>query len=99
MASLQSPSLISKIKSKEYRTYIWSVAEKLRHRRAFLAIVLVVGKTVPAVAFPLDGCEQQRKQYPADWNDTSAEKTLFTCESQQGISTSKSEQQMTPAVR
>ncbi len=56
----------------------------MRHRRAFLAIALVVGTTVPAVAFPLDGCEQQRKQYPANWNDTSTEKTLFTCESQQG---------------
>jgi hypothetical protein len=28
MASLHSPSLIFKIKSKDYRTYIWSVAEK-----------------------------------------------------------------------
>jgi hypothetical protein len=26
-----------------------------------------------------DGCEQQRTQYPANWNDTSQEKPLFTC--------------------
>jgi hypothetical protein len=56
----------------------------MRHRQAFLAIALVVGATVRAGAFAADGCEQQRKQYPANWNDTSAEKTLFICESQQG---------------
>ncbi|WMT77111.1 hypothetical protein [Bradyrhizobium sp. Ash2021] len=56
----------------------------MRDRRAFLAVALVVATTAPARAFSADGCEQQRKQYPANWNDTSAEKTLFTCESQQG---------------
>jgi hypothetical protein len=56
----------------------------MRNGRAFLAIVLIVGVTVRAHAFSAAGCEQQRKQYPADWNDTSAEKTLFICESQQG---------------
>jgi hypothetical protein len=56
----------------------------MRYGRAFLAIALVAGATARAGAFPLDGCEQQRKQYPANWNDTSAEKTLFICESQQG---------------
>jgi len=56
----------------------------MRDRRAFLAVALVVAATAPARAFSADGCEQQRKQYPANWNDTSAEKTLFTCESQQG---------------
>ncbi len=56
----------------------------MRNGRAFLAVALVVAATAPARAFSADGCEQQRKQYPANWNDTSAEKTLFTCESQQG---------------
>jgi len=54
----------------------------MRYRRAFLAIALVVGATVRAGAFAADGCEQQRKQYPANWDDTSSEKPLFTCESQ-----------------
>ena len=56
----------------------------MKDGRAFLAIALVVAATTQARAFPPDGCEQQRKQYPAKWNDTAAEKTLFTCESQQG---------------
>jgi len=56
----------------------------MRYGRTLLAIALVAGASAPATAFPLDGCEQQRKQYPANWNDTSAEKTLFICESQQG---------------
>jgi hypothetical protein len=56
----------------------------MKDGRAFLAIALVVAATAQARAFAPDGCEQQRKQYPAKWNDTSAEKTLFTCESQQG---------------
>jgi hypothetical protein len=56
----------------------------MRDGRAYLTIALVVAATAQARAFPLDGCEQQRKQYPANWNDTSTEKTLFTCESQQG---------------
>jgi hypothetical protein len=56
----------------------------MKDGRAFLAIALVVAATVQARAFEPDGCEQQRKQYPAKWNDTAAEKTLFTCESEQG---------------
>lgn len=56
----------------------------MRYRRAFLAIVLAVAATTRAGAFAADGCEQQRKQYPANWNDTSAEKILFICESQGG---------------
>ena len=56
----------------------------MRNGRAFLVIALVVGATARVGAFPADGCEQQRKQYPANWNDTSAEKTLFICESQRG---------------
>jgi len=55
----------------------------MRDRRAFLAIALVAAATAPARAFPADGCEQQRKQYPVNWDDTSAERALFTCESQQ----------------
>ena len=55
----------------------------MRYGRTFLAIAFAVGATVRAGAFAPDGCEQQRKQYPADWNNTSAEKALFTCESQQ----------------
>ena len=56
----------------------------MRYRRAFLAIVLAVAATTRAGDFAADGCEQQRKQYPANWNDTSAEKILFICESQGG---------------
>jgi hypothetical protein len=67
----------------------------MRHGRAFLAIALVAGATAQAGAFPLDGCEQQRKQYPANWNNTSAEKALFICEA---VSTSKSEQPTRPAA-
>lgn len=56
----------------------------MRYRRLCLAMALIVGATARAVAFAPDGCEQQRKQYPADWNDTSAEKKLLICESQGG---------------
>jgi hypothetical protein len=55
----------------------------MRRRQLLLAIALVVAATAQARAFAPDGCEQQRKQYPANWDDTSAEKALFTCESQQ----------------
>jgi hypothetical protein len=58
-------------------------------RRALLAIALAVAATAQAHGFAPDGCEQQRKQYPANWNDTSAEKPLFTCESQQARFTVK----------
>jgi hypothetical protein len=56
----------------------------MKFRRIALAIALVVGATTGAAAFAPDGCEQQRKQYPEKWNDTSAEKKLFICESQRG---------------
>jgi hypothetical protein len=56
----------------------------MKYRRIVLAIALVVGATVQAAAFAPDGCEQQRKQYPDKWNDTSTEKKLFICESQRG---------------
>jgi len=39
-------------------------------------LILAVG---PAAAFAPDGCEQQRAQYPAKWNDTAREKSLFVC--------------------
>jgi hypothetical protein len=55
----------------------------MSNRRAFLAIALLAAATTQAHGFAADGCEQQRKQYPAHWDDTSAEKALFTCESQQ----------------
>jgi len=56
----------------------------MRYGRAILAAALSVTATAQASAFSADGCEQQRKQYPAYWNDTSAEKPLFICESQGG---------------
>ena len=56
----------------------------MRYRRIVLAIALVAGATVQAAAFAPDGCEQQRKQYPDKWDDTSTEKKLFICESQRG---------------
>jgi hypothetical protein len=59
-------------------------AADMKYRRIVLAIALVVGATTGAAAFAPDGCEQQRKQYPEKWNDTSAEKKLFICESQRG---------------
>jgi len=55
----------------------------MSNRRAYLALALLVAATAQAHGFAADGCEQQRKQYPANWDDTSAEKALFTCESQQ----------------
>ena len=56
----------------------------MKYRRFFLAIMLVVGTATSATAFEADGCEKQRNQYPAEWNNTSAEKRLFICESQRG---------------
>ena len=49
--------------------------------RTLLAIALLAASMLPAGAFAPDGCEQQRAQYPANWNDTSHEKPLFTCSS------------------
>jgi hypothetical protein len=65
------------------RLAIGCLGLRMRHRRAFLAIALLAAATAQAHGFAADGCEQQRKQYPANWDDTSAEKALFTCESQQ----------------
>jgi hypothetical protein len=58
------------------------LAAWMNYRRLFLAILLVIGAATPAAAFEADGCEKQREQYPANWNDTSTEKRLFICESQ-----------------
>ena len=44
-----------------------------------LAAILLVGAVAQSAAFPLDGRDQQRKQYPANWNDTKNEKPLFDC--------------------
>jgi hypothetical protein len=44
----------------------------------------MLGATTGAAAFAPDGCEQQRKQFPENWNDTSAEKKRFIRESQRG---------------
>ncbi len=52
-------------------------------KRTALTLALLAGCLGPAAAFPPDGCKQQRAQYPANWNDTSREKPLFICESQQ----------------
>lgn len=52
--------------------------------RPILATLLVVAACVPARAFAPDGCEQQRAQYPVNWNDTASEKPLFTCTSHYG---------------
>jgi hypothetical protein len=56
----------------------------MRYRRIDPAITLIGGATLRAAAFAPDGCEQQRGPYPEKWNDTSAEKRLFICESQGG---------------
>jgi hypothetical protein len=56
----------------------------MRYRQLSLVIILVFGAAARAAAFAPDGCEQQRKQYPAEWNNTSTEKKLFICESQAG---------------
>jgi hypothetical protein len=55
----------------------------VRHARILLTVALLLAVTSHVRAFEADGCEKQRKQYPAKWNDTSGEKTLFACESQQ----------------
>jgi hypothetical protein len=52
--------------------------------RTLLTFALVAWAASPAAAFAPDGCEQQRAQYPANWNDTAREKPQFTCESQRG---------------
>jgi hypothetical protein len=44
-----------------------------------LVALLTAGAVVPAASFAPNGCEQQRKQYPDKWNDTTSEKPLFTC--------------------
>jgi hypothetical protein len=56
----------------------------MRLIRTVLMVALLAETLGPAAAFAPDGCEQQRKLYPANWNDTSREKPLFNCESQQG---------------
>ena len=43
-------------------------------------LVLAIACAMPqARAFEPDGCEQQRAQYPKNWNDASKEKTVFSC--------------------
>jgi hypothetical protein len=56
----------------------------MRYRQLSLVFILVFGAAAQAAAFEADGCEKQRKQYPAEWNNTSTEKKLFICESQAG---------------
>ena len=53
----------------------------MKFQRSLLASAFIAGTIGPAAAFAPDGCEQQRAQYPANWNDTSHEKPLFTCSS------------------
>ena len=53
----------------------------MKFQRSLLASALIAGAIGPAAAFAPDGCEQQRAQYPTNWNDTSHEKPLFTCSS------------------
>lgn len=54
----------------------------MKYWRSVLTITLIAGAATRAAAFEADGCEKQRKQYPAEWNDTGAEQLLFACESQ-----------------
>jgi len=54
--------------------------------KTVLVFALVVAAITPAAAFAPDGCEQQRAQYPANWNDTAHERLLFTCSSHYGDS-------------
>lgn len=51
----------------------------MKIERKVLAAILLVGAITRAAAFAPDGCEQQRSQYPVNWNDTSHEKPLFDC--------------------
>jgi hypothetical protein len=53
----------------------------MRFEHALLVALFTGGAILPAASFELNGCELQRNQYPAKWNDTSSEKPLFTCES------------------
>jgi hypothetical protein len=52
-----------------------------RKKRAVVAIAFLVLITRTASAVELDECKQQRAQYPKDWKNVSAEKTLFDCSS------------------
>ncbi len=47
-------------------------------------MALLAGTAGPVAGFALDGCDQQREQYPANWNDTSHETPLFVCYSRGG---------------
>ena len=53
----------------------------MKFQRSLMAGALIAGAIGSAAAFAPDGCEQQRAQYPANWNDTAREKPLFTCSS------------------
>jgi hypothetical protein len=53
----------------------------MKFQRSLMVGALIAGAIGPAGAFPPDGCEQQRAQYPANWSDTAREKPLFTCSS------------------
>jgi hypothetical protein len=66
------------------RADVFSASRAMRCETVLLAIALAAGTTGPAVAFAPDGCDQQRAQYPAKWNDTAGEKPLFTCISRGG---------------
>jgi hypothetical protein len=52
--------------------------------RGVLIGLLVAMTPFPALAVRPDECEQQRAQYPRDWNDVSNEKPLFICTSHYG---------------
>ncbi len=49
--------------------------------RRVLVGLLVAMAPFPALAVRPDECEQQRAQFPKDWNDVSNEKPLFICSS------------------
>ena len=53
----------------------------MKFHRFFMAGALIASAIGSAAAFAPDGCEQQRAQYPTNWNDTARKKPLFTCSS------------------
>jgi len=51
----------------------------MRLKHALLIALFASGAVGPAASFELNGCKQERNEYPKEWNDTASEKPLFTC--------------------
>ena len=50
---------------------------------AFVVIAILASEIAPALGFSPNGWEQQRGQYPTDWNNTADKSPIFQCSSPQ----------------